>query len=61
MLPPEVEKVLQQVQAHANYMPDWQMEVRLERFGILLAKTERTLESDEHRTRLRLVVSILKF
>lgn len=28
MLPPEIEKVLQQVQAHANYMPDWQMEVR---------------------------------
>lgn len=27
MLPPEIEKVLQQVQAHANYMPDWQMEV----------------------------------
>ncbi|GFZ50176.1 transferring phosphorus-containing groups [Saitozyma sp. JCM 24511] len=26
MLPPEIEKVLQQVQAHANYMPDWQME-----------------------------------
>jgi aarF domain-containing kinase len=29
MLPPEIEKVLQQVQAHANYMPDWQMEVCL--------------------------------
>ena len=29
MLPPEIEKVLQQVQAHANYMPDWQMEVTL--------------------------------
>ena len=28
MLPPEIEKVLQQVQAHANYMPDWQMEER---------------------------------
>jgi aarF domain-containing kinase len=27
MLPPEIEQVLQQVQAHANYMPDWQMEV----------------------------------
>lgn len=27
MLPPEIERVLQQVQAHANYMPDWQMEV----------------------------------
>ena len=27
MLPAEIEKVLQQVQAHANYMPDWQMEV----------------------------------
>jgi len=27
MLPPEIEKVLQQVQANANYMPDWQMEV----------------------------------
>lgn len=27
MLPPEIEKVLEQVQAHANYMPDWQMEV----------------------------------
>jgi aarF domain-containing kinase len=26
MLPPEIEKVLQQVQANANYMPDWQME-----------------------------------
>ncbi|WVQ79464.1 hypothetical protein IAT38_001563 [Cryptococcus sp. DSM 104549] len=26
MLPPEIEKVLHQVQAHANYMPDWQME-----------------------------------
>ncbi|WVQ75190.1 hypothetical protein IAR50_004801 [Cryptococcus sp. DSM 104548] len=26
MLPPEIEKVLQQVQAHANYMPDWQMD-----------------------------------
>ncbi|WVO13747.1 hypothetical protein L204_101369 [Cryptococcus depauperatus] len=25
MLPPEIEKVLHQVQAHANYMPDWQM------------------------------------
>jgi hypothetical protein len=29
MLPPEIEKVLEQVQAHANYMPDWQMEVSL--------------------------------
>ena len=29
MLPPELETVLQQVQAHANYMPDWQMEVSL--------------------------------
>lgn len=27
MLPPEIERVLQQVQAHADYMPDWQMEV----------------------------------
>lgn len=26
MLPPEIERVLQQVQAHADYMPDWQME-----------------------------------
>ncbi|KAL1408280.1 hypothetical protein Q8F55_005086 [Vanrija albida] len=26
MLPPEIERVLHQVQAHANYMPDWQME-----------------------------------
>lgn len=26
MLPPEIEKVLHQVQAHANYMPEWQME-----------------------------------
>ncbi|WRT69437.1 uncharacterized protein IL334_006423 [Kwoniella shivajii] len=34
MLPPEIEKVLQQVQAHANYMPDWQMEkVMREEFG----------------------------
>ena len=30
MLPPEIEKVLQQVQAHANYMPEWQMEVSLD-------------------------------
>ena len=27
LLPLEIEQVLQQVQAHANYMPDWQMEV----------------------------------
>lgn len=26
MLPPEIEQVLHQVQAHANYMPDWQMD-----------------------------------
>lgn len=26
MLPPEIERVLQQVQDHANYMPEWQME-----------------------------------
>ncbi|EIW71750.1 hypothetical protein TREMEDRAFT_21225, partial [Tremella mesenterica DSM 1558] len=26
LLPPEIERVLQQVQAHADYMPDWQME-----------------------------------
>ncbi|OCF37032.1 Atypical/ABC1/ABC1-A protein kinase [Kwoniella heveanensis CBS 569] len=34
MLPPEIERVLHQVQAHANYMPDWQMEkVMREEFG----------------------------
>ncbi|WWC65611.1 uncharacterized protein I303_108231 [Kwoniella dejecticola CBS 10117] len=34
MLPPEIEKVLHQVQAHANYMPDWQMEkVMRDEFG----------------------------
>ncbi|WVW86628.1 hypothetical protein I302_108681 [Kwoniella bestiolae CBS 10118] len=34
MLPPEIEQVLHQVQAHANYMPDWQMErVMREEFG----------------------------
>ncbi|WWC93078.1 uncharacterized protein L201_008043 [Kwoniella dendrophila CBS 6074] len=34
MLPPEIEKVLHQVQAHANHMPDWQMErVMREEFG----------------------------
>ena len=27
LLAPEIEKVLHQVQAHANYMPEWQMEV----------------------------------
>ncbi|ORX37973.1 ABC1 family-domain-containing protein [Kockovaella imperatae] len=26
LLPPEIEQVLQQVQAHANYMPEWQMD-----------------------------------
>ncbi|KAL7424905.1 hypothetical protein Q5752_000592 [Cryptotrichosporon argae] len=26
VLPPEIEQVLHQVQQHANYMPDWQME-----------------------------------
>lgn len=26
ILPPEIERVLHQVQAHANYMPDWQFE-----------------------------------
>lgn len=27
MLPEQLEKVLQQVQANADYMPDWQLEV----------------------------------
>jgi aarF domain-containing kinase len=27
-LPPELEKVLRRVQAGADYMPDWQMQVR---------------------------------
>lgn len=26
MLPPDIERVLHQVQQHANYMPEWQME-----------------------------------
>ena len=29
VLPEQLERVLQQVQANADYMPDWQLEVRL--------------------------------
>ncbi|KIR60187.1 Atypical/ABC1/ABC1-A protein kinase [Cryptococcus bacillisporus CA1873] len=48
MLPPEIEQVLHQVQAHANYMPDWQMDkVLREELGAdwetsLFAQFERT-------------------
>lgn len=28
VLPEQLEKVLQQVQANADYMPEWQLEVR---------------------------------
>ncbi|KAE8542342.1 hypothetical protein D1P53_001116 [Cryptococcus gattii VGV] len=48
MLPPEIEQVLHQVQAHANYMPDWQMDkVLREELGTdwetsLFAHFERT-------------------
>lgn len=45
MLPPEIEKVLQQVQAHANYMPDWQMEVRPNMFHSRIRHSLIGLES----------------
>lgn len=47
MLPPEIERVLHQVQQHANYMPDWQLEkVMVAEFGpewqSLFAEFDRT-------------------
>ena len=56
MLPPEIEKVLQQVQAHANYMPDWQMEV----CHLLLVNADKA-ESHVDRVRPRLAENVLFF
>ena len=56
MLPPEIEKVLQQVQAHANYMPDWQMEVRQ-----LLSFHADKVESHVYRIRTRLAENVRFF
>ena len=56
MLPPEIEKVLQQVQAHANYMPDWQMEV----CHLLLVNADKA-ESHVDRARPRLAENVLFF
>jgi hypothetical protein len=54
MLPPEIEQVLQQVQAHANYMPDWQMEVSR------LSKSKLTgTESHVNGIRTRLAKDVL--
>ena len=33
MLPEQLEKILQQVQANAHYMPDWQLEVGWDDLG----------------------------
>jgi len=53
MLPPEIEKVLQQVQAHANYMPDWQMEA-----SQLLSFNADKVESHVDRVRSRLAENV---
>lgn len=61
MLPPEIEKVLQQVQAHANYMPDWQMEVCFGEVGSDV-KVESELTSSEshvYRVRCRMAENVL--
>ena len=56
MLPPEIEKVLQQVQAHANYMPDWQMEV-----SYLMSVNADKVESHVDRVRSRLAENVRLF
>jgi hypothetical protein len=56
MLPPEIEKVLQQVQAHANYMPDWQMEV-----SHRLSVNADKVESHVDRVWSRLAENVLLF
>ena len=42
MLPEPLEKVLQQVQANADYMPDWQLEVSSEEPADKLILTDAT-------------------
>jgi aarF domain-containing kinase len=44
MLPEQLEKVLQQVQANADYMPDWQLEVSPHRR--FLARANPTTNSE---------------
>jgi hypothetical protein len=56
MLPPEIEKVLQQVQAHANYMPDWQMEV-----SYLMSVNADKVESHVDRVWTRLAENVRLF
>jgi hypothetical protein len=47
MLPEQLEKVLQQVQANADYMPDWQLEVCLFILCLFLIATDSTFTDSE--------------